>query len=81
MPTIIKNNPERVRKFMWLNIALGATLFAVMFFFIITGQYEDLAVRTQTEVLLNNTAIGGLLYAAFFFILDAFTAPHLQTQK
>ena len=81
MPKIIRNNPEHVRKFMWLNIALGVSLFAVMFFFITTGQYENLAVRTQNEVLLNNTAIGALIYAAFFFILDAFTAPHLQTQK
>ncbi|MDH5190849.1 MAG: hypothetical protein OEW89_06335 [Gammaproteobacteria bacterium] len=81
MPTIIKNNPQHIRKFMWLNIGIGVTLFVVMFLLIMTGQYENLTARIETEMLLNSVAIGGLLYSAFFFILDLFAAPHLQTEK
>ncbi|MDH5435621.1 MAG: hypothetical protein OEX83_02570 [Gammaproteobacteria bacterium] len=81
MPKIITNNPDYFRKLMRLNVFFGLILFAAMFFLIVTGQYENLAARMETENLLNAFAIGGLLYSALFFILCRFTSPHLVASK
>ena len=54
------------------NMALGVAVFAVAIYFMITGEYANLAARQATEAMLNGFAIGGLLYSAASWYVDQF---------
>jgi len=81
MTKYIKNNPERLRKIIMINMLLGVALFITMFFLIITGQYANITERLHNEAIMNAVAIGGLLYASFFFLIDTLAVPLLQSDK
>ncbi|MDH5484399.1 MAG: hypothetical protein OEY43_04105 [Gammaproteobacteria bacterium] len=55
-----------------LNMLLGLLVFAVAVYLIVTGSYDSLQARKQTEALLNVLSIGGLIYTAAFWYIKTF---------
>ena len=45
-----------------VNIALGVLVFIGAVYFMITEEYANLAMRQQTETLLNIVSVGGLIF-------------------
>ncbi len=58
------------------NMALGMLVFAVMIYFIITGEYSSLAARVQAEHMYNMVGIGSLIYAVLAWYTDLLIRPH-----
>lgn len=57
------------------NIAAGLVAFVIGLTAIVFGDYESLAARQASEALLNKIAIGGLVYAAVFWMFQALGQP------
>jgi len=57
------------------NIALGLTAFVIGVAAIIFGDYDNLAARQASEAVLNYLAVGGLVYAAVFWIFKTLGLP------
>ncbi len=57
------------------NIALGLLAFVVGVTATIFSTYDNLADRQAAESLLNIIAVGGLVYAAVFWIVKALGLP------
>lgn len=55
-----------------LNMLVGLLVFATTVYFIITGSYDSLQARMQSEALLNVLSIGGLIYTAAFWYIKTF---------
>jgi hypothetical protein len=72
---------QRLRRFFRANMLLGAVVFAVAVYLIVTGQYENLAARQATEAVLDRFAIGGLLYIVAFWYLEMFSIPMLFADR
>ncbi len=72
---------RRFHHLLLLNVIGGLLLFAVMTYFIVTGEYASLAERKSMEALLNTLAIGGLIYSAVIWMLDYFVYPLLTNQR
>lgn len=71
----MRSNPTRsarVHALLLTNMTLGMALLAVAVYFIITGEYSNLAERQATEGLLNQLALGALLYSAACWYADLF---------
>ncbi|MDH5649380.1 MAG: hypothetical protein OEY67_06955 [Gammaproteobacteria bacterium] len=75
MTQLLKQKPCLFRLILKGNILLGLLLFVAAVYLTLTGQYENLAMRQQTESLLNVLAIGSLLYVVAFWYLAVFTKP------
>jgi len=75
MTEVIRRKSNRFHLFNLLNMALGAVVFAAAVYLTITGEYENLFIRQQTEALLGKLEIGALLYTALFWYLDRFFRP------
>jgi hypothetical protein len=65
----------RKRLFASVNIAAGLVAFELGLIAIVFGDYESLAARQASEGLLNTVAVGGLVYAAVFWIFRALGQP------
>ena len=66
---------HRFHLFSVVNMALGALVFAVSVYLVISGEYQNLAMRKHAEALLGQLEIGALLYVALFWYLDRFFRP------
>ncbi|HEX9626164.1 MAG TPA: hypothetical protein VGA00_04440 [Acidiferrobacterales bacterium] len=77
MSNLNQTKAQRLRRVFRANMLLGAGVFAVSVYLIVTGQYENLAARLATEVVLDRFAIGGLLYIVAFWYLEMFSIPML----
>jgi len=75
MKLLSKDRAILRRRILRLNIVLGLLVFIVAFVLNITGEYNDLAARQSAESILNNAALGGLLYAAFSWIFCVMSKP------
>ncbi len=63
------------------NIALGILLFIGAAYFMITGEYANLAMRQHTESILNAVSVGGLVYSVVFWYLDLYFNPQFPVSK
>ena len=63
------------RRILRSNILLGILVFAVAFGLNISGNYSSLGELEAADSLFNFAAIGGLLYAAFFWIFCVMSKP------
>lgn len=68
---------QSLRRVFRANMLLGAVVFAVSVYMIVTGQYENLAARLAAETILDRTAIGSLIYVVLFWYLEMFSIPIL----
>lgn len=62
-------------RFARAHMAAGLVLVAAALYLMITGHYENLAVRQHTEALLNAVALAGLMYTVVFWTLHLFVRP------
>lgn len=62
-------------RFARAHMIAGMVLVAAALYMLITGRYENLAVRQHTEALLNALALGGLMYTLIFWYLHQFLRP------
>ena len=69
------------RRFLRFNIVLGLVAFAVAFFLIATGNFSSLPESQAQVSMYNRIAIGGLLYAAFFWMYCMLSKPFWFTAK
>lgn len=81
MAKILKQKPQLLRHFLRGNMVLGSMMFVLAIYFTVTGQYESLALRQQTEGILNMIAISSLLYAVLFWYLDIFSLSYLTIKN
>lgn len=63
------------------NIAFGVLLFIGSVYFMITGEYANLAMRQHTESILNMVSIGGLIYSVVFWYLDLYFNPPFPASR
>ena len=70
-----ENKARKLHRIYQLNILLGVIVFAISCFFMITGEYDSLAMRQQAESLLNLVGLGAMLYAVGFWYLNTFANP------
>ena len=70
-----ENKARKLHRLFQFNIILGVLIFAISCFFMITGEYESLAMRQQGEGLLNMLGLGAMLYAVVFWYLTMFASP------
>ena len=63
------------RRLLRVNVFLGLLVFVVAFALSISGEYASLGERKAADTLFNYAAIGGLLYAAFFWIFCVLSKP------
>ncbi|MDH5765341.1 MAG: hypothetical protein OEZ38_04925 [Gammaproteobacteria bacterium] len=66
---------RRLHRIFQFNIILGVFIFAISCFFMITGEYESLAMRKQAESMLNLVGLGAMLYAVAFWYMTLFANP------
>ena len=66
---------RKLHRLFQFNIILGVFIFAISCFFMITGEYESLAMRQQAEGMLNLLGLGSMLYAVGFWYLTMFASP------
>ena len=57
------------------NILLGIAFFIGAVYFIVAGDYANLASRQQNETILNTLCIGGILYSVTFWYIDLYFHP------
>lgn len=72
---------SRVHALLRTNIALGLAVLAAVIYFIITGEYTNLAERQATESLLNKLALGAMLYSVACWYADQFFLTGGNTQN
>ncbi|MCW8854812.1 MAG: hypothetical protein OQK72_08945 [Gammaproteobacteria bacterium] len=70
-----ENRARKLHRIFQLNIIAGVLIFAISCFFMITGEYESLAMRQQAENMLNLLGLGSMLYAVGFWYLTMFASP------
>lgn len=70
-----ESKARKLNRLFKLNIILGVLIFAISCFFMITGEYESLAMRQQAESMLNLIGLGAMLYAVGFWYLNTFANP------
>lgn len=70
-----ESKARKLYRLFQFNIILGVFIFAISTFFMITGEYESLAMRKQAESLLNLVGLGALMYSMVFWYLTVFTNP------
>ncbi|MDH5445090.1 MAG: hypothetical protein OEY52_05995 [Gammaproteobacteria bacterium] len=63
------------RRILRLNILLGLTAFLTGFFMIATGDFSSLSESKAEVAMYNRIAIGGLLYAAVFWMYCMLSKP------
>ncbi len=73
--TFTQPQNSRLHKLLVSTMALGVVVFAVAVYFMVTGEYANLAARQTTEALLNKVAIGGLMFSAAAWYVDQFARP------
>ena len=64
-----------------VNIALGVLVFIGAVYFMITEEYANLAMRQQTETLLNIVSVGGLIYSVVFWYVDLYFNPQFPASR
>ena len=57
------------------NIVIGLVLSVIGIIAIMFGSYDNLAARQTSESLLNALAVGGLVYAAVFWMIKSLGLP------
>ena len=70
-----ENKARKLHRLFQFNIILGVFLFAISCFFMITGEYETLAMRKQAEGMLNLIGLGSMMYAVGFWYIAMFANP------
>jgi hypothetical protein len=70
-----RHHSDRFHTFNLLNMALGALVFAVAVYLMVTGEYDNLQLRQQAEALLGRLEVGAPLYVVLFWYLDRFVRP------
>ena len=63
------------RRILRSNIFLGLLVFIVAFGLNISGEYRNLGELQAADSLFNAAAVGGLLYAAFFWVFCVMSKP------
>ena len=66
---------RKLHRLFQFNIIAGVIVFVISVFFMITGEYENLAMREQGESLLNMVGLGSMLYALGFWYLIVLANP------
>ncbi|MDH5471926.1 MAG: hypothetical protein OEY87_00060 [Gammaproteobacteria bacterium] len=70
-----ENKARKLHRLFQFNIILGVFIFAISCFFMITGEYETLAMRKQAEGMLNLIGLGAMLYSVVFWYMTMFANP------
>ncbi len=70
-----RHHSDRFHTFNQLNMALGALVFAVSVYLMVTGEYDNLLLRQHAETLLGKFEVGAPLYVVLFWYLDRFFRP------
>lgn len=70
-----QHHSDRFHTFNQLNMALGALVFAVAVYLMVTGEYDNLLLRQHAEALLGKLEVGAPLYVTLFWYLDRFFRP------
>ncbi len=63
------------RRILRMNILVGLLVFAAAFVLNISGEYSNLSELKDANAMFSFIAIGGLLYAAFFWIFCVMSKP------
>ncbi len=70
-----RHHSDHFHTFNLLNMALGALVFAVAVYLMVTGEYDNLLLRQHAEALLGKFEVGAPLYVVLFWYLDRFFRP------
>jgi hypothetical protein len=70
-----RHHSDHFHTFNLLNMALGALVFAMAVYLMVTGEYADLLLRQHAETLLGRLEIGAPLYVVLFWYLDRLFRP------
>lgn len=70
-----RHHSDRFHTFNLLNMVLGALVFAVAVYLMVTGEYDNLLLRQHAEALLGKIEAGAPLYVVLFWYLDRFFRP------
>ncbi len=63
------------RRILRMNILIGLLVFAAAFVLNISGEYSNLGELKEANSMFGLVAVGGLLYAAFFWIFCVMSKP------
>jgi len=72
---------KRLHQIFMANIVLGLVVFMTAVYLMITGEYASLAMRQETEAILNALSVGGLIYSVVFWYLDLYFNPQFPTAE
>ena len=79
MSNTVKSN--KLHTIFKVNIVIGILAFIGAVYFMITGEYANLAMRQHTETILNIVSIGGLIYSVAFWYLDLYFNPQFPVSR
>lgn len=74
-------NSKRLHQIFVANIVLGLVVFMTAVYFMITGEYANLAMREETETFLNVLSVGGLIYSVMAWYLDLYFNPQFPATE
>ncbi len=72
---------KRLHQIFMANIVLGLVVFMTAIYFMITSEYASLAMRQETETMLNALSVGGLIYSVVFWYLDLYLNPQFPAAE
>lgn len=75
MTTLLKKLLCHALRHSRAHMLAGAVVLAAALFLLITGRYDSLAERQQTEALLNGLALAALTWVVAFWYLRQFVRP------
>ncbi len=69
---------KHLQTFFRLNIALGLVAAVTAIWFLVTGEYANLAERRHMEAILNAVVVGSIVYSVAGWFISLYFQPRLE---